>query len=136
MTDKFLSSGIGLIRIFTLLNINSINMAKDRNFLKGMANRFGLGSMVTNMATAFLPQFAEQLQLMEQPESEGGLLKEGETKMAFVLTQVNGQMIITTCSLTYDPDHKRMIMNQPISNEPLADLLNRQNEENNGNEQN
>lgn len=107
-------------------------MRKDRNFLKQMSDRFGLGSMMTSAATAFLPQFAEQLAQMEKPVEEGGLLKEGESKMAYVLTQKEGQLIITICALTYNPETRQMIMGQPISNQPLEELLNQQNAENNG----
>lgn len=97
-------------------------------------DRFSLGNTVTNMALSFLPQFTEKIVGMDKPVDEGGLLKEGEDKMAFILTQQNGKMMVTVSSLTYNTETGQMMINKPISNQPLENLLNEQNEEEHGND--
>ena len=108
------------------------------NFIKkklnAMQERFGMGNMVKDMVISALPQFAEQLATMEKPIDEGGLLKEGESKLAYLITQVDGEIRITLCPLAFDPEVKKMIVKPPITNQPLIGLLNQQNEESDGQE--
>lgn len=63
-------------------------MAKDRKFLKGIAARLSGGNpmaMILNLAKPFMGDFNQYLDLMDKPESEGGLLKDGEQKCYLVL---------------------------------------------------
>ena len=109
-------------------------MNKKQNSLKrkiaSFSDRFSLGKTVTNMALSFLPQFAEKITSMDKPVADGGLLKEGEDKMAFILTQQNGKMMVTVSALSFNPDTGQMMINKPISNQPLEQLLTEQNLEN------
>ncbi|PHN00754.1 hypothetical protein [Flavilitoribacter nigricans] len=108
-------------------------MNKKQNSLKQrvarFTDRFSLGNTVTSMALSFLPQFTEKLTGMDKPVAEGGLLKEGEDKMAFILTQQNGKMMVTVSSLSFNTETGQMMINKPISNQSLETLLQQQNDD-------
>lgn len=102
--------------------------------LDAMQQRFGMGKMIQDMVISALPQFAEQLAKMEKPSDEGGLLKEGETKLAYLITQTDGELNISLCPLAFDQELQKMILKKPISNQPLAELLQQQTEDDHGDE--
>lgn len=87
-------------------------MAKDKNFLKGIAARLSGGNpmaMILSIAKPFMGDFNQYLDGMDKPESEGGLLKDGEQKCYLALSKIkdevrimqvflkieNGQLVIT-----------------------------------------
>jgi hypothetical protein len=102
-------------------------MQKDQNFLKRIKNKFNPAMAMTGMLQSLLPQLGDTLAKMEKPESEGGMLKEGQDKIAFVVVQVNGEPMISICGLTRQGD--QMIMGKPINSQPLEQMLN-QNQDN------
>lgn len=96
-------------------------MQKDRNFLKRLKDKFNPASAMLGMVQSFLPQLGSTLQQMERPESEGGILKEGQNKVAFVVVQVKGEPMISICPLIQEGD--RMLMGKPINTQPLEQML-------------
>jgi hypothetical protein len=85
-------------------------------------------SMMGNLASALLPQLAASLMAMEQPEAEGGVLKAGEQKIGFLITQGDGEISLSIVAMRYDPELQAMVMGKPIKtfagNEAILELQN------------
>ncbi|MCB1305132.1 MAG: hypothetical protein KDK37_12670 [Leptospiraceae bacterium] len=88
---------------------------------KGMKSMLSPQNAMISMLKPFLPHFAGQLAEMEKPEN--GLLKEGEDKIAYILTHHAGDLIVSICPLTYDKAAGRMIVGQPINTQPIEKML-------------
>ena len=95
--------------------------------LAGFTDRFSLGNTMTTMALSFLPQFGEKIAGMDKPLADGGLLKEGEDKIALIVTQQNGELMVTVSALSFNKETGQMMIHKPISNQPLEQLLQQQN---------
>ncbi len=96
-------------------------MEKDLNFLQRLKQKLNPHAAMLNVLKSFLPQFAAQLAEMEKPEN--GLLKEGEDKIAYILTHRNGDLIVSICPLAYDKTAGRMTIGKPINTQPLEKMI-------------
>lgn len=85
-------------------------------------------NMMGNLASALLPQLAASLMAMEHPEAEGGLLKEGEQKIGYMITTHDGEISLSIVAMRYDRDLEAMVMGKPIKtfagNEAILQLQN------------
>lgn len=100
-------------------------MKKDLNFLKGLRSKLDPGNMAANVAKMFLPQLEEIMDKMDKPVAEGGVLKEGQEKLGFLVLRSNGQTRITVVPIWRDErvnDDER-VMGKPVSVMGLDDLL-------------
>ena len=86
------------------------------------AETYGVSVPASIMARdTVLPKLAETLQAMEKPKSEGGILEEGQDKVAFVVVQVNGELMISICPLA--KTENKMEMCKPVNTQPLEQML-------------
>lgn len=100
-------------------------MQKDQNFLKRLKDKFNPANAMTGMMQSLLPQLGATLERMEKPVSEGGILKEGQDKVAFVIVNVKGEPMVSICPLSKQED--QMIMGKPINTQPLGQVLSQNN---------
>ena len=103
-------------------------MSKDQNFLDRLKAKFNPANAMMGMVETLLPKLAETLQAMEKPKSEGGILEEGQDKVAFVVVQVNGELMISICPLA--KTENKMEMCKPVNTQPLEQML-KQNQQKN-----
>ncbi len=68
-----------------------------------------------------LPRLSGHLAEMEKPES--GVLQPGEDKMAYIITQNQGDLVIALCPLAFDRANNRMIVGKPLNTQPLEKTL-------------
>lgn len=94
-------------------------MAKDRSFLKGIAARLSGGNpmaMILNLAKPFMGDFNQYLDGMDKPESEGGLLKDGEQKCYLCLSKVKNEVRIMQIFLKIENDQVVVTRQVHLSN--------------------
>ncbi len=77
-------------------------------------------SMLMKTMGSFVPQLAEKIKEMEGPE---GILKEGQDKVAYVITEHNGSIQLSVVPLTFDKELGKMIMDKPITTGGIETLL-------------
>lgn len=91
--------------------------------LERFKNKFDLKSMIGNLVKDMLPQLAANLKRMSKPQEEGGLLKEGEDKIVWVILENQGEASVMICPLTFEPGTGKMWLGKPISNNPVGVML-------------
>lgn len=90
--------------------------------LENLKKKFNPGSAMMGMAGALLPQLAAHLAGMEKQESEGGMLKEDEQVIAFMITQNEGDVRIST--VTVGEQDGAMVLKRNLTTMPLMDYIN------------
>ena len=99
-----------------MIGKNRLNAIKEK--LAG--SNAGMG-MLNNALKMMLPQLGETLEKMEKPESDGGILKDGEHKVAFLIVQTNKGTMLTVNTLK--KVDAGMLVTRTISNEPLEKVF-------------
>ena len=95
-----------------------MNIRNKLDFFKG---KFNPMNAMMGAFKSLLPQLGATIESMEQPEAAGGLLKEDEQKIAFVIIQRKGETALTICPLKATPEG--MLITRTISDEPLENIL-------------
>lgn len=72
------------------------------NFLKGIREKLNPANALSGLAEMFLPQLGEALDKLSQPEAAGGMLKEGQEQIVFVVARHKGETKITICPIWSD----------------------------------
>lgn len=90
--------------------------------LENLKKKFNPGSAMMGMAGALLPQLGAHLAGMEKPEAEGGMLREGEDVIGFLITQNAGDVRISTVAI--GEDNGRMVLKRNLTTMPLMDFIN------------
>ena len=87
----------------------------------------GLGKMGLQTALHMLkdkmPFLAGKVAAMEKPVTDGGMLKEGEEKIAIVISQKKGDLLVSIHGMAYNPELGGMVMGKPKQAGPLLDVL-------------
>ncbi len=89
--------------------------------LKALKEHVNPMNAMSGAVKLFLPQLGATLKNMETPESEGGLLKEGEDKMGFLIIDKNEQVTAVVCAMKKVPEG--MLITRTISDNSLEDVL-------------
>lgn len=97
-------------------------MAKGLNVLKNLKEKFNPGSAMMGMAGALLPQLGAHLAGLELPEEKGGMLRKGELIVAYMITQTEGDVRIST--VTIGEEEGKMVLKRNLTTMPLIDYLN------------
>ena len=100
-------------------------MEKGKNRFKALKEKLvpqsvGMG-MLSNAVKMMLPQLGETLEKMQQPESEGGLLKEGEHKIIFLIVQTGKGTLLTINALK--KTDAGMLITRTVSDQPLEKVF-------------
>lgn len=98
-------------------------MAKGLKVLKNLKEKFNPGSAMMSMAGALLPQLGAHLSSMEKPEEDGGMLKADETVIAYMITQRDGDVRIST--VTIGEEEGKMVLKRNLTTMPLMDYINK-----------
>lgn len=95
---------------------NRLQMLKE----KLLPQNAGMG-MLTNAMKMMLPQLGETLDKMQLPEGEGGLLKEGEHKIVFLIVQTGNGTLLTINALK--KTDAGMLITRTVSDQPLEKIF-------------
>jgi hypothetical protein len=87
---------------------------------KKMTGGMGL-NMLGGAINAMLPQLGETLDKMQKPETEGGILKENEDLVAFIVVNTSKGPALTLNALRKTDEG--MLITRTISNQPLEKIF-------------
>jgi len=76
---------------------------------------------MSGMVKMFIPQLGDTLRMMETSVEEGGILKEGEQKAAFVIVNKGDQTTMAVCVMKKIPEG--MLITRTVSDNPLEEIL-------------
>lgn len=118
---------IGHIYSFTY----STNNMSNKNLLRRMVDRTNEANagMMMNMARPFIEPlkeaFAMRLKNLAQPVTDEGegILEEGETNAGYLVTLVNGEIVLSTVAMTFDPEIGKMTMRKPVRTQTINQLI-------------
>lgn len=75
------------------------------------------------MAGSYAPKLREHLEAINKPAAEGGLLKEGQDRITYLLTTQGEELILSIVPLIKNKDGQ-FVLDKPLRNLSLQDLLN------------
>ena len=70
-----------------------------------------------------IPFFASKVAELEKPVADGGMLRDGEEKIAIVISQSKGNLNVSIHGMTYSAEIGGMVMGKPKQAGPLTDVL-------------
>ena len=86
-----------------------------------LKERFSGMGMVAPLLEGMLPQLREKLEEMQRPESEGGILLEGEQFVSMQVMLIKGEPKLLMCAIA--PGEGNMIITRTLSSGSLTQML-------------
>jgi len=83
----------------------------------------GILSVAKTYIPQFIPKFTGLLEQINKPESEGGLLKEGQERIVLMVVLENGQPILSKVPLSRN-EQGQLVLERPLSNSTIDDFMN------------
>lgn len=103
-------------------------MAKGKSVLDNLKEKLNPAKAMMSMAGSLLPQLGAHLAQLEQPEADGGFLKEDEQVVAYMITHKDGDVRVST--VTIGEEGGRMVLKRNLNTMPLMSFLNPKEEAN------
>ena len=89
--------------------------------LETLRNQFNPQNAMLGAMKTMLPQLGESLKAMEKPVKEGGVLEEGEERVAILVLQREGEPTLAIC--TIKQMEGGMLLSRTLSNQPLEEIF-------------
>lgn len=94
-------------------------ISKER--LNKMMNRFKPEKAMIGMLSGLIPQLGGTLEKLEKPVEEGGVLQEGEEKVAFIVVKTGAEPSLAICTLKKHAEG--MLITRTLSSGSLEQLF-------------
>lgn len=118
MNSASSNNALTLVVIYFVTNIVSM-ISKER--LRKLTDRFKPEKAMMNMLMPLIPQLGGTLEKLEKPVEEGGVLLEGEDKVAFVVVKTHQEPSLAICALAKRDEG--MLITRTLSSGSLEQLF-------------